>query len=98
MRTPQENESGYEEGSCMNYVKNLKGRLLLVHGLIDDNVHPSNTWQLAKKLQQENKRFDMMVYPGFKHGVGSTYNSLRWEYFSKHLRPEPVVKKSETSE
>ena len=94
MRTPKENKSGYEEGSCMNYVKDLKGRLLLVHGLIDDNVHPSNTWQLAKQLQNENKRFDMMVYPGFKHGVGATYNSVRWEYFHKHLRPEPAKAES----
>jgi dipeptidyl aminopeptidase/acylaminoacyl peptidase len=73
----------------MKFADKLKGNLLLVHGLIDDNVHPSNTWQLARKLQDADKRFDMMIYPGFKHGIGSTYNAIRWEYFYKHLRPEP---------
>ncbi len=85
MRTPKENPSGYNDGSCMTFAKNLKGRLLLVHGLIDDNVHPANTWQLAKALQDADKRFDMMIYPGFKHGIGSTYQSLIWEYLVKHL-------------
>lgn len=88
MRTPEENKDGYKEGSCETYVENLKGRLLLVHGLVDDNVHPSNTWQLIKQLQNANKRFDLMVYPGFAHGIGSTYNSLRWEYFYRHLKPK----------
>ncbi|MCH2178153.1 MAG: DPP IV N-terminal domain-containing protein [Mariniblastus sp.] len=93
MRTPDENPEGYQMGSCMYYGDQLKGRLLLVHGLIDDNVHPANTWELAKKLQEENKRFDLMIYPGFKHGIGSTYNALRWEYFDEHLKPEPVLAK-----
>lgn len=88
MRTPQENESGYDAGSCMKYASQLQGKLLLVHGLIDDNVHPSNTWQLARALHAANKRFDMMIYPEFAHGVGSTYNALRWEYFYRHLRPD----------
>lgn len=90
MRTPAENPEGYKNGSCMNFANQLKGNLLLVHGLIDDNVHPANTWELAKKLQDEKKRFDLMVYPGFKHGIGSTYSALRWEYFHKHLRPEAI--------
>ena len=87
MQTPQENRDGYRDSSCMKYAKQLKGRLLLVHGLIDDNVHPSNTWQLIKKLQDEGKRFDLMIYPGYKHGIGSTYSAIRWEYFFRHLRP-----------
>jgi dipeptidyl-peptidase-4 len=88
MQTPQENSEGYQNGSCLNYVDNFKGKLLLVHGLIDDNVHPANTWQLSEKLHAADKRFDMMIYPNFKHGVGSTYNALRWEYFIEHLQPE----------
>lgn len=89
MQTPQENSEGYQDGSCLNYVENLKGKLLLVHGLIDDNVHPSNTWQLAEKLQEEGKRFDMMIYPKFQHGIGDTYGQVRWEYLIEHLKPEP---------
>ena len=65
MRTPQVNSEGYEAGSCMKYASQLKGHLLVVHGLMDDNVHPSNTWQLADALYKANKRFEMLVYPGF---------------------------------
>ena len=85
MRTPQENGDGYANGACMKYAGQLQGKLLLVHGLIDDNVHPSNTWQLGKALHAANRRFDMMIYPEFQHGVGSTYSQLRWEYFYRHL-------------
>ena len=85
MQTPRENAEGYKSSSCLKYAHKLKGKLLLVHGLIDDNVHPANTWQLAKVLQDKDKRFDMMVYPGFKHGVQSTYEAIRWEYFFRHL-------------
>ncbi len=87
MQTPAENEDGYNIGSCSKIASNLKGKLLLVHGLIDDNVHPSNTWQLSKALNDADKRFQLMIYPEFQHGVGSTYSSLRWEYFHEHLKP-----------
>ncbi len=87
MQTPAENSEGYDAGSCNKIASNLKGKLLLVHGLIDDNVHPANTWQLAKALNDADKRFQMMIYPEFQHGVGSTYASLRWEYFHQHLTP-----------
>ena len=87
MRTPEENPSGYREGSCVELAKNLTGKLLLVQGLIDDNVHPANTWQLSKALNDGDKRFEMMIYPEFQHGVGSTYASLRWELFHRHLNP-----------
>ena len=88
MQTPAENIEGYDAGSCNKIADKLKGKLLLVHGLIDDNVHPSNTWQLAKALNDADKRFQMMIYPEFQHGVGSTYSSLRWEFFHQHLQPQ----------
>ena len=87
MQTPAENAEGYDAGSCNKMADKLKGKLLLVHGLIDDNVHPANTWQLSKALNDADKRFQMMIYPEFQHGVGSTYSSLRWEYFHEHLKP-----------
>jgi dipeptidyl-peptidase-4 len=87
MQTPAENPSGYDAGSCNRIADQLQGKLLLVHGLIDDNVHPANTWQLAKALHAADKRFQMMIYPEFQHGVGSTYPALRWEYFHQHLKP-----------
>lgn len=91
MKTPQENPSGYQSGACETYAKNLKGRLLLVHGLMDDNVHPSNTWQLADALYKADKRFDMQIYPGYRHGIGSTYSQLRWEYLIRWLSPEAAM-------
>lgn len=89
MRTPLENPDGYRIGSCMQYAKNLKGKLLMVHGLIDDNVHPSNTWQLVEALHAADRRFDMQIYPKFKHGIGSTYMKIRWEYLCRHLQLAP---------
>lgn len=91
MRTPQENPEGYRDGSCLTYASQLKGKLLLVHGLIDDNVHPANTWQLVEKLHEANKRFDLQVFPNHRHGIGSPYPNQRWEYLITHLKPEPVV-------
>ncbi len=93
MRTPKENPDGYRAGSCLTHAKNLKGKLLLLHGLIDDNVHPANTWQLADTLQRAGKQFDMMIYPRSKHGLISHSSSLRWLYLHRHLRPQPILKK-----
>ena len=93
MQTPRENPVGYKAGSCGTHVRNLKGKLLLVHGLVDDNVHPSNTWQLVRQLQTIDKRFDLMIYPGAAHGIAGNYPSLRWEYFYEHLRPDVVSSK-----
>jgi dipeptidyl-peptidase-4 len=86
MRTPQENSEGYKAGSCMELAGNLEGKLFLLHGLVDDNVHPSNTWQLVEALQRANKRFDLMIYPDSAHGF--PYEELKWEYFIRHLRPD----------
>ncbi|MHB8862260.1 MAG: S9 family peptidase [Pirellulaceae bacterium] len=91
MRTPQENPEGYRDSSCLTYANNLRGKLLLMHGLVDDNVHPSNTWQLVDALQRENRRFDLMVFPRSKHGLGTGSESMRWEYLHQHLRAEPLL-------
>jgi dipeptidyl aminopeptidase/acylaminoacyl peptidase len=68
--------------------KNLKGHLMLVHGEIDNNVHPANTYRLADALIKANKRFDMFIVPGARHAFGdaSAYvNWLRGDYFSRYL-------------
>jgi dipeptidyl-peptidase-4 len=85
MRTPQENAEGYAIGSCLTYAKNLKGNLLLVQGMVDDNVHPNNTFQLVEALQEADIPFDLMLYPNFDHGIGGNYSALRWRYLRKHL-------------
>jgi len=92
MRLPETNKEGYEKGSALTYAKNLKGKLLLVHGTIDDNVHAGNTMHLVDALQKEGKGFDMMYYPENRHGIRG-YNAehltkLRMDYFLRHLKPE----------
>jgi dipeptidyl-peptidase 4 len=69
MDTPTANESGYDAGSAMNYAQNLKGRLLLIHGSSDYNVHMSNSMQFSQKLQEHGKDFEVMLYPGKTHGL-----------------------------
>jgi dipeptidyl-peptidase-4 len=66
---PQDNAAGYEASSVLPYANNLKGRLLLVHGMADDNVLFLHTTKLMRKLQDMGKPFDVMVYPGAKHGL-----------------------------
>ncbi|MEE4311612.1 MAG: S9 family peptidase [candidate division KSB1 bacterium] len=69
MDTPANNPDGYEKGSALNIAHKLKGKLLLVHGINDDNVHMSNTIQLAARFQELNIPFDMMVYPRQDHSI-----------------------------
>jgi dipeptidyl-peptidase 4 len=69
MDTPQANPEGYKSSSVVNSAKDLHGRLMLIHGEIDDNVHMANTMQLVHALQKANKKFDLMVYPNSRHGV-----------------------------
>jgi dipeptidyl-peptidase-4 len=78
MRTPQENPEGYDLNSPLNYAERLKGKLLLVHGSADDNVHFQNTMRMVEALVQANKQFDWAVYPDKNHGIygGKTREQL----------------------
>lgn len=69
MRTPQENPQGYENSSLIPRAKQLHGRLLLVYGTYDDNVHPYNEMAFIDALIAAGKKFDMMAYPMRKHGI-----------------------------
>ena len=67
---------------------NLKGKLLLVTGDMDNNVHPGNTIRLVNALIKANKRFDFMIMPGKPHGYGDYqpyFNRMLMEYFAEHL-------------
>jgi dipeptidyl-peptidase-4 len=78
-----ENKKGYDEGSALTYVRNLKGKLMLYYGTADNNVHPANTLQLVKALDAAGKRYDMQVGTDRGHtGINST---RMWEYFVTHL-------------
>lgn len=70
MDTPAENPEGYRFGSAIEHVSAYKGRLLIVHGTMDDNVHFQHTLQFISKMQDMGKDFQMMVYPGERHGWG----------------------------
>ena len=68
--------------------KNLKGKLLLIHGEIDNNVHPSNTIRVVNALIKANKRFDMLILPTQRHGFGDMSEYWFWkiaDYFSRNL-------------
>ncbi len=69
MRTPQNNPEGYWKSSPVHYAKDLHGKLLLIHGAIDDNVHMANTIQFLYELQKAGKQVELMVYPKSRHGV-----------------------------
>ena len=69
MRTPEENDGGYEASSPLNEAAALKSKLLLIHGTGDDNVHYQNSTEFALKLAQNNTLFSMMSYSAEKHGL-----------------------------
>ena len=90
MRTPQENAEGYKASSAFTRADKLHGRLLLVHGMADDNVHFQNCAEYAEHLVQLGKQFDMQVYTNRNHGIfgGNTrmhlYTRLT-EFFNQWL-------------
>ncbi|MFM7051223.1 MAG: DPP IV N-terminal domain-containing protein [Planctomycetota bacterium] len=90
MRTPEENPEGYDAGSCVKQAGKLRGKLLLLHGMMDDNVHPNNTFELADALQSLNRPFSMMLFPKSDHGIWSPANeSVKWSFLAEALKPEP---------
>jgi dipeptidyl aminopeptidase/acylaminoacyl peptidase len=69
MLMPQNNPDGYRRSSPRFNASDLNGRLLLLHGTIDDNVHMQNTVQFAYELQKAGKPFELMIYPKSRHAV-----------------------------
>ena len=86
MDTPQENPDGYANTSVAKAAKDLHGKLLLLHGMMDDNVHLQNATQLVKALQDEDKDFQVMLYPTMRHGLyGKHYDRLLVDFIRKSL-------------
>ena len=80
--------SNYEDQANENFAKNLKGKLMLAHGLLDDNVPPYNTLLVVEALEKANKDFDLVIFPNSRHGYGeySLYMTRRrWDYFVRNL-------------
>ncbi|HTI04916.1 MAG TPA: S9 family peptidase [Gemmatimonadales bacterium] len=75
---PQDNAAGYDKGSPLTYAKNLKAKLLIVHGTGDDNVHFQNTQAMVNALVAANRPFSLMIYPNRNHGIygGNTRQHL----------------------
>jgi dipeptidyl-peptidase 4 len=98
MWIPEENRTGYDAGSAMTYVNNLKGGLLIYYGTAANNVHPSNSLQLIKALQQAGKSFEVQVGPDQGH---SNVNQQRMmEFFIENLvihPPAPAVSATGTA-
>jgi len=88
---PQDNRAGYDNSSVFPYVRNLKGNLLLIHGMADDNVVFNNTTMLLDELQKNAIQFDFMAYPGQTHRLGREkmrnrhFLTLIKRYFDAHL-------------
>jgi dipeptidyl aminopeptidase/acylaminoacyl peptidase len=86
--------ANYEEQANENLAKNLKGKLMLAHGLMDDNVPPQNTLLVAEALEKANKSFDLVIFPNSAHGYQYPFYMMRrrWDYFVKNLLgAEPPV-------
>jgi dipeptidyl-peptidase-4 len=81
----------YERSSPITYVDGLEGNLLLIHGMADDNVFFDNSVQLMAALQQAEKQFELMTYPGKRHGIRGEaervhLNQMRLDFFKRHLQ------------
>ena len=87
MRTPQENASGYDDNSPINHADEMIGKLLLVHGDADDNVHVQNTMDMISAFVKADKQFELFIYPNKNHGIygGNTRNHL-FEMISSFLK------------
>ena len=75
MATPQDNEEGYRDGSPITHAHRLEGKLLIIHGTADDNVHYQSFELLVNELIKHNKMFSMMSYPMRSHGIGERDNT-----------------------
>ena len=93
MGIPQENKAAFDAGAAMTYAANLKGRLMIFYGTADDNVHPSNSLQLIKALQDAGKSFEVQVGPD--QGHASLRGDRMMEFFIEALvLDKPVAETS----
>ena len=87
MSTPQLNTEGYHVGTAMTYVDDFKGKILILHGMIDDNVHPNNAFQLIDAMDKAGKPYESRFFPNRGHGTGSGGTESQWEFFNRILKP-----------
>ncbi|MFZ1396505.1 MAG: S9 family peptidase [Candidatus Promineifilaceae bacterium] len=80
MGLPDDNEAGFRDGSPINFAHQLQGKLLIIHGTADDNVHYQSAEAVLNKLIEHSKPFDMMAYPNRAHGIKEGKNTTRHLY------------------
>jgi dipeptidyl aminopeptidase/acylaminoacyl peptidase len=88
LKTNPDGTTNYDNQANALFAKNLKGKLMLAHGLMDDNVPPYNTWLVVEALTKANKSYDLVVFPNAHHGFAqySPYMTRRrWDYFVQNL-------------
>ena len=87
MSTPQLNPEGYKNGAAMTYVDQFKGHILIMHGMLDDNVHPNNAFQLIEAMDQAGKTYESRFWPNGGHGLGRGLNDTQKAFFDRILKP-----------
>ncbi len=99
MRTPRENKEGYSLGAPLSHAEGLEGNLLIIHGMMDDNVHPQNTLKMIYALEAAGKQFDMRLYPGQRHGVrGRTLSVNLYEMMTGFLHRTLLASETEDAD
>jgi dipeptidyl-peptidase 4 len=83
MRTPQENAKGYDETAPINFVDQISGKYLIIHGTADDNVHFQNSVQMVTALIKANVDFESVIYPNKNHGIRSVNDNAVIHLWSK---------------
>ncbi|MFC1555426.1 alpha/beta hydrolase family protein [candidate division KSB1 bacterium] len=86
MSTPQDNPDGYESGSVFPYIEQMDCKLLIMHGMVDDNVHPTNAWQFIQALDEAGKKYESRFFPNSGHGFAG--RDTEQEFFVRYLIEE----------
>lgn len=84
----KDGKTNYDDQATQTFAKDLKGKLMLAHGMMDDNVPPYSTYLVMDALIKANKDYDLVLFPHSRHGYGEFNNYMtrrRWDYFVRHL-------------
>ena len=95
MGTPEANPEGYKHSSVFSHLDRLTTPLLLIHGMADDNVTFDNSTRLMAALQERGKHFELMTYPGQRHGITGPplerhLMTTRMQFLNRHLQGGPA--------